>query len=286
MVAFPGLSAERLPSWSTETTPGSEEAQETDLSVASSGEMVAIKVSVPPVTMLSSWRSREMPATGISGSATVTAQESERPLAAVAVMVAFPGLSAERLPSWSTETTPGSEEAQETDLSVASSGEMVAIKVSVPPVTMLSSWRSREMPATGISGSATVTAQESERPLAAVAVMVAFPGFRAERLPSWSTETTPGSEEAQETDLSVALSGEMVATRVSVPPVSILSSWRSREMPATGISITVISPLDTFTEEESSSLDSLRYTSTLGVIEVVWAPSLISKVAVKRCPKE
>ena len=60
-------------------------------------------------------------------------QESERPLAAVAVMVAFPGLSAERLPSWSTETTPGSEEAQKTDLSVASSGEMVAIKVSVPP---------------------------------------------------------------------------------------------------------------------------------------------------------
>ena len=124
---------------------------------------------------------------------TVTTQESETSFAEVAVMVAVPAFSAVILPFSSTATTVLSLELQVTLLSVALSGVMAATNVSLSPVVILTSWRSRVRPVTGTSGGVglvTVTTQESEIPFAEVAVMVAVPAFIAVMLPFPSMATT------------------------------------------------------------------------------------------------
>ena len=204
--------------------------------------MAATNVSLSPVVMFTSWRSRVRSVTGTSGgvgSVTVTTQESEISFAEVAVMVAVPAFIAVILPFSSTATTVLSLELQATLLSVALSGVMAATNVSLSPVVMFTSWRSRVRSVTGTSGgvgSVTVTTQESEILFAEVAVMVAVPAFIAVMLPFSSTATTVLSLELQATLLSVALSGVMVAVNVSLSPVVILTSWRSRVRPVTGTS--------------------------------------------------
>ena len=74
-----------------------------------------------------------IPPAGVS--VTVITQVAEMPLAAVAVMVALPTATAVTLPSASTVAIASSDEVHVTDLSVAFSGNMVAIS-SIDSLTL------------------------------------------------------------------------------------------------------------------------------------------------------
>ncbi len=66
---------------------------------------------------------------------TVTVQEADRPASfIVAVIVVLPEVTAVTVPFSSTDAIPGSEEAQDTDLSEASSGSTVAVNFTVSPI--------------------------------------------------------------------------------------------------------------------------------------------------------
>ena len=65
---------------------------------------------------------------------TVTVQSAFTPFEAVAVMVAVPSATAVTTPFSSTVATDVSDELQVTDLSVASFGLIVAVRVNVSPI--------------------------------------------------------------------------------------------------------------------------------------------------------
>ena len=74
--------------------------------------------------------------TGTVAAVTVTTQVAVLlPSSVVAVMVAVPGATAVTLPLVSTVATPGALLSQVTDLSVALSGVMAAIRVSLLPTS-------------------------------------------------------------------------------------------------------------------------------------------------------
>lgn len=228
MVAVPALFAVTTPS-ATVATVASLEVQVMVLSVVFSGVNVTVKVTVLPTSTVACDGSREMLSTG---TITVTVQVADLPLAVVAVMVAVPAATAFTLPVLSTVATAASLEVQVTVLSVASSGETVGVKVSEQPTARLSSSLLSDIPVTGI---VTVTEQVADSPFEVVAVIVAVPALTAVTIPSEDTDAIVASLEVHLTDLSVALSGVIVAVRVTVLSTSTVASDLSREMSVTGI---------------------------------------------------
>ena len=235
IVAFPALTAVTTPALETEATELSEEDHATDLSVASSGVIVAVSVAFSPSVRVSSDWLIEIPVTSIIFGLTVTAHEAVRPLDEVAVIVAFPAFRAVTTPSMETEATEVSEDDQITDLSVASSGVIVAVSIAFSPsVRVRSDWLI-EMPVTSIIFGFTVTEQEAERPLEEVAVIVLVPALTAVTTPDSETEATELSEDDQITDLSVASSGVIIAVSLAFSPSVRVRSDLLIEIPVTAI---------------------------------------------------
>ena len=140
----------------------------------------------------------------------------------LAVIVAFPALTAVTLPS-ATLATDSSEDVQVTFLSVASSGFTVAVNVAVSPTANVRVALSR---VTDPVGTVTVTAHSAVLS-PHLAVMATFPALTAVTIPL-STFATDSSEEVQDTFLSVASSGLTVAISCAVSPTANESDVLSR----------------------------------------------------------
>ena len=154
IVAVPSFTAVTFP-LATVAMVASEEVHVTVLSVASSGLTVAVRVASSPSVssseVLSSWTE----VTAIIRWETRTLQLADLP-PAVAVTVALPGLSAFTRPLF-TETTVSSDERQDTDLSVASLGLTVAVRVASSP-----SARSRDVLLSSTEDTGTVSSPPSQ----------------------------------------------------------------------------------------------------------------------------
>jgi hypothetical protein len=193
-----------------------------DLSEALSGFTVAVSWAVPLIAISSEDLSRVTPVTATMAGLTVTVAFPDI-APAVADMVAEPSLRAVTLPELSTEAISAWSDAQVRDLSEALSGATVATSVTDSPAVSSSEDLSRVTPVTATMAGLTVT--EALPDIApAVADMVAEPALRAVTLPELSTEATDLSDEAQERDLSEALSGRTVAESEADSP-----SVRERE---------------------------------------------------------
>ena len=193
----------------------SEDVQDTELSVASSGWTVAVSVVDWPTSSDTELWSR---VTLVTGVVTVTRQVADFS-PAFAVMVTLPLFRALTLPLWSTLATAKSELFQVTVLSVASEGLTVATSVAPCPFSIASVVLSRVTDVTGTTFLATVTAQEADLS-PAMAATVAVPSFRAVIFPLLSIEMTDSSELVQVTVLSVASAGFTVTMRVVDWPIS------------------------------------------------------------------
>ena len=143
------------------------------------------------------------------------------------VITALPGDTEVTFPL-STVTAFSFEVNHLTDLSAASAGVAVAVRVSVSPGYISNEDLLRETPVTCIADlSETVTLQLAERPpFSVVTVMMAFPGLMPVMTPS-DTVATDLSEEFHET-LSYAFAGDTQAVRFFDVPVetsrAVLSS--------------------------------------------------------------
>ncbi len=93
------------------------------------------------------------------------------------------------------------------------------------------------IPPAGVS--TTVIAHSTEMPLAAVAVIVALPTATAVTLPLASTVAIASSEDFQVIDLSVVVSGRMVATRSTVSVAFSVVSVLFRVIEPAGVATTV-----------------------------------------------
>ena len=231
MTALPASLAVTLPSWSTVATAVLLDLQLTDLSVASLGLTVAVKISLFPFSRVSSVLFRDTEPTGIT---TVTLQVAVlAPSFVVTVMTALPASLAVTLPSWSTVATAVLLDLQLTDLSVASLGLTVAVRVSLLPFSRVSSVLFKETEVTGIS---TVT-EQSAVCSPAVAEIVAAPADTPFTTPSWLTYATAASELFHMTVLSVALAGVTVAESCLVWPTLTVIDVILRLIPVTGITL-------------------------------------------------
>ena len=110
--------------------------------------------------------------------------------------------------------------------SVASLGEMVAFRVSFPPIVIFRVDFSSLIPVGALVTVILVVAVLP--PSAVVTVTVAEPGLTAVTIPDWSTETTLELSDAQDTFLFSAFEGCTVAVKVNVCPASSDSSVMER----------------------------------------------------------
>lgn len=150
---------------------------------------------------------------------------------AVAVIIAQPPFIAEARPSLLTLTTFGLLDVQVTVLFVALEGITVAVRVAVWPSVRLSSVLSSVILVTGMVAAITDISQAATRPPSfVVADIVTDPILLAETLPLASTLAIEALVEAQEIDLSEALSGKIVAINVSVSPTVSVSDDLFREI--------------------------------------------------------
>ena len=238
---------------------------------------VATRVSSPPSTISREVLSKETDVTGIIFAFTVTSHFAVfPPSVVVTVIVAVPAFKAVTLPL-ATDATLESLLLHVTDLSVALSGLTVAVKVSSSPSVNSAVVLSRDTDVTPTNLAFTVTSHEAVLPPSVVVtVMVAVPAFRAVTLPL-ATDATLASLDVHDTDLSVALSGLTVATRVSSPPSTISREVLSRETEVTGIilSLTVISHPAVL---PPSSVDTLMI--TVPALTAVTLPSVTVATAV------
>ena len=212
-VALPDLMAVTLP-LSTFVTDSSDDDHVTVLSVASSGLTVAIKVAVSPTAKESVVLSRVIDSVFTE---IVTTQSAEQ-VPDLAVIVALPDFRAVIFP-FDTETTASSEEVQTIVLSVASSGLMVAVRVSVSPTCIDKEVLSSVMDVTATILAETLTLQVADFP-PALAVIVAVPSLTAVTVPEF-TLATEALDDAHITPSYSASLGRTVATRLKVSPSTI-----------------------------------------------------------------
>ncbi len=238
MVALPPPTAFTLPS-STVATLASEVLQVTVLSVASAGETVAARVASSPLLRAREALSRVMEETGITFLATATVQVALFS-PALAVITADPSFTATTLP-FSTVAIAALELLQVTDLSVASSGFTVAVRVACSPSTNSREVLFRVTEETGITFLATVTVHVAVLS-PALAVMMAEPSFTAFTLPVLSTVAMAGLSLLQVTVLSVASSGPSVAVSWASSPSVKPRTFLSRVTEETG-TVTVMAQL-------------------------------------------
>ena len=210
ITAVPAFLATMAPEDVTVATVSLSEAQVTSLSVAVVGETVAVSVWVSPSDKVKEVLFRETP---VTGTLTVTEQDAVLPPSlVVTVIVALPPAFAVTTPVAETVATEVLLEDQVTDLSVASDGETVAVRVRLSPATMVKDIWSRLTPVTGMT---TVTLQVAVLPPSlVVTVIVVVPAAFAVTTPVDETVATDVLPEDQATDLSDALDGETVAVSV------------------------------------------------------------------------
>ena len=104
------------------------------------------------------------------------------------------------VPSSSTVATDSLFELQATDLSVASSGDTVAVNCSVSPTAKVVSFLFNETPVTGITLSFTVTVQVAVLPPSCVVTIITVVPFDTAVIVPLLTVATEGSLEFQVTD--------------------------------------------------------------------------------------
>ena len=221
MVALPTAAAVTLPSASTVAIASSDDLHVTDLSVVVSGRMVATRSTVSVALSDASVLFKLIAPAGVATTVTLSVAFTSVLDFAVIVIIVEPSDRAVTFPPSSTEATAGSELSKTIDLSVVVSGVTTALIALTSPTRISrlspvipSASLSMVMPPAGVS--ATVITQLAEMPLAAVAVIVALPTATAVTLPSASTVAIASSDEVHVTDLSVVVSGRMVATRSTV----------------------------------------------------------------------
>ena len=157
------------------------------------------------------------------------------PPSVVTVIIAVPAPTAVTTPS-STVATFSSLDFHVTFLLVAFSGDIVAVRVTVPPISSVSDVRSSVTLSTGTSvapASDTVTVHVAVySPSAVVTVIVAVPALMAVTTPS-TTVATSGLSEVQFTALFVALPGDTIAVRVNVSSTVSFAEFVLRLTPVT-----------------------------------------------------
>ncbi len=154
----------------------------------------------------------------------------------VTVTTVSPRATAVILPSASTVAIASSPEVQVTVLSVASSGKISRTGVNVPPTVSVIASGFRVMLSTCVG--MTVTLHVAVLP-PQVAVIVASPTLIAVTRPLASTVAIASSSDDQVTVLSVAFSGRISGTKVTVPPaVSVTASGLMVKL-STGVGRTV-----------------------------------------------
>ncbi len=168
---------------------------------------------------------------------TVTTHSAEQ-VPDLAVIVALPDLRAVILP-FDTEATAPSEDVQTTVLSVASSGLIVAVRVSVSPTCIDKLVLSNETDVTAMIFAETLTVQVADLP-PALAVIVAVPSLRAVTVPEF-TLPTEAFDEAQITPSYSASFGRTVATRENDSPstISIVAVFNDTDDTSTCVSFSV-----------------------------------------------
>ena len=232
-VALPDLTAVTLP-LSTFTTDSSDDDQVTALSVASSGFTVAVRVADSPTARDNVVLSRVMDSVFTE---TVTIHSAEQ-VPDLAVIVALPDLRAVIFP-FDTEATEPSEDVQTTVLSVASSGLIVAVRVSVSPTCIDKEVLSSVMDVTATILAETLTLQVADFP-PALAVIVAVPSLTAVTVPEF-TLATEALDDAQVTPSYSASLGRTVAIRLKVSPstISIVAVFNDTDDTSTCVSFSV-----------------------------------------------
>jgi len=217
IVAVPAATAVTVPS-DTVATDESLVVHKTLLSVAVSGNTVAINVLVPPSSSVREFWSRLTDSTGTSDEDTVTLHVAyfDESYTEVQVIVAVPTATAVTVP-FDTVATDESLVVHETLLSVAVDGNTVAVKVSVPPTVSAIAAVFRTTESTGTTDTVTLHDADFAGLDFEVQVIVADPSATAVTVPS-STVATDESLVVHVTLLSVAISGNTVAVKVSVPP--------------------------------------------------------------------
>ena len=228
IVAVPVPTAVTLP-FSTVTTAAFDVLHVRVLSVVSLGVMVAISVSLFPLT------SESVVLFKVTLSArifTVTSQVAVCPFAVVTVIVAVPAPTAVTLP-FATVTIFSLEEAQVRVLSVASSGTIVAVSVSLLPLRREREVLFNETPDTG---TVTVISQVAVLPFEVVTVIVVVPDPTAVIVPLL-TVATDSLEEDQVKVLSVVSLGVIVAVKVELSPLTRESDVLSSVTPVATTSV-------------------------------------------------
>ena len=175
---------------------------------------MAAKVAVSPTAKESVVLSRVMDSVFTE---TVTTHSAKQ-VPDLAVIVALPDLWAVILP-FDTEAMASSEDVQTTALSVALSGCMVAVRVSVSPTCIDKLALSNEIDVTAMIFAEILTLQVADFP-PALAVIVAMPSLRAVTVPEF-TLATEALDDAHVTPSYSASLGRTVATRLKVSPSTI-----------------------------------------------------------------
>ena len=151
IVALPSDLAMTTPEEDTSATDGALDDHVTDLSVALDGVTVAVNVWVSPSVIVKVVLLRLTPVTGMTFALTVTAQDAVLPPSIVlTVIVALPADLAMTTPVEDTSTTEELLDDHVTDLSVASFGDTVAVRVWVSPSVIVKLVSSRLTPVTVI----------------------------------------------------------------------------------------------------------------------------------------
>ena len=210
IVAVPAPTAVTVP-FTTVATLVLEDTQVKVLSVVSAGVTEAVKVSLLPLMRERLFLLRLTPD---ARTLTVISQVAVFPFAVVTVMVTVPAPIAVTVP-FKTVATLSLDDVQVKVLSVVSSGAMVAVNVSLPPLIKERLFLFRLTPD---ARTLTVTSQVAVFPFAVVTVIVAVPAPIAVTFP-FATVATLVLEDAQVKVLSVASAGATIAVKVSLPPL-------------------------------------------------------------------
>ena len=251
MVAMPVLIAVTKPFWSTVAIESSSLSHSTFLLVALEGEMMVVNFNVllgaavekignvePGGIAVVPLRDSSTPVTSIFGS-TVTLQVPVIPLpsAAVAVMIAVPGITAVTVPLDDTVATPAGVLVidQVTFLFVASIGNTFTFRLADSPSISVVSAGITVISSTETVFGFTVTSQNAIFPPSWVeATMVVLPAFNASTIPVLPTIATAGSLLLQFMVGLVALEGDTAAINCSDFPSSNISSGLFSVMLFTG----------------------------------------------------
>jgi hypothetical protein len=260
IVALPADTPLTSPLDDTVAMAGALVLHDTLLFVALDGATVALSVSVLPTRSVVELLLRDTPVTATVGVLTVTVQVAVLlPSALVTVITALPADTAVTKPLWFTVATVALPLLHVTFLFVALDGEILAVKVSVFPTVREVDDLFKLTPVTPTVPPPLVTLTEQVAvllPSKVVTVIVALPAETALTVPP-DTLATALLLLLHDTFLLVALEGETVALRVSLPPTV---SERLDLLRLTPVTVTVLLPPVTVTEQVAVLLPSVVVT--------------------------